>query len=452
MTVDAVILAAGRGSRLHTATPKPLLPLSGEPLIHHVLAAVQSAKLGGRIVVVVSPDSEAVQTAALNACPAVRFAVQPRPHGTADAAHCGLKQLGNKASAVMLLCADTPLITAATLRVLARRAKRRPVFLSFLASNPRGYGRILRDGDAVVGIVEEKDASRQQRKINEVYAGALIAPPKFLQKTLTRIVATRARATEHYLTDVAANAAREHLSGAALIVAEEEAMGINTMAELAHAAHALRRRRAAEWMRKGVQLSDPQRVDFRGAVKIGRGCAVDVNVILQNSTLGAGVKIGAHSVIMDCIIGKNTRVEPFCHLQGAVIGAECTLGPYARVRPQTALGDGVFVGNFVEIKNSVLRGGVKAGHLSYLGDADIGGNSNIGAGVITCNYDGKQKHRTVIGNGAFIGSDCQLVAPVRVDSGAYIAAGTTLTHNAPGGHVTLSRVPQRSVRRRTKKA
>lgn len=445
--LDIVVLAAGRGSRLGADTPKPLMPLAEAPLLVHVLAGLDKLQ-PRRVVIVLPPACPQLRETAVAACPQATCVIQQRPRGTADAARCGVQKLA-KNGAVLILCADTPLLAAAALRAMKKQAASGVLtLLCFQASKPQGYGRIVREGKKIVAIVEEKDAAGSQRQISEVFAGALAAPSAWLATALGK-TRTRNASGEFYLTDLAALAHRENMPVAAVQTDEETAAGVNTMADLAAAETVLRRRRTAALMARGVRITDPARVDVRGRVRVGRNVEIDVNVILNGEVkLGRGCRIGAHCVISDCVLGEDVRVEAFCHLYGATIGARCVVGPFARLRPRTTLAAAARVGNFVEIKNSDLGAGVKAAHLSYLGDATVGRGANIGAGVITCNYDGKRKSRSIIGADAFIGSDVQLVAPVRVGRGAYIAAGTTLYKDAPAGQLTLSRTPQASHQRK----
>lgn len=450
-SADIVVLAAGRGSRMRSAMRKPLLHLAGEPLLAHVLSVAKQIR-PRRIIVVVPPDSEEERATAAKAFPAAEFAVQPAPRGTADAAARAAAMLRGPGIA-LVLCADAPLLSAISLRKMRRIAESgRLALLTFEASSPQGYGRVARDKTgAVSAIVEERDANAAQKKIQEAFAGALAAPAEWLRRSLGKIRTGKASG-EKYLTALAEIALREGSPAAAVRAPEAEAAGVNTPAQLAEAEHALRLRRAAELMARGVSIADPARADFRGTVRAAAGARIDVNVILHDSSLGAGCEIGAHSVLIDCKVGPRTRVLPFCHLEGASIGADCSIGPFARIRPGSSIGREARVGNFVEVKNSALEAGAKAGHLAYLGDARVGAAANIGAGAITCNYDGRKKHRTVIGAGAFVGSGAQLIAPVKVGRGAYVAAGTALSRNAPAEHLAIARAPQtvRPLRRRAK--
>ena len=439
--LDIMILAAGRGQRLRNNTPKPLLPLAAEPLIIHILNTATKLR-PRRIIIVIAPNAESLQTTAQEHTPTTEFVVQKIPRGTGDAAKCGVANLSADGT-TLILCADSPMLTAPTLRKLTTAANNKLALLTFLAQNPNGYGRIIRNNNTVAQIVEEKDTTAAQRQINEVFAGTLAAPTAWLQTELRKLRANNA-ANEIYLTDVATAAQQT----TALIAPEQEAAGINTMCELAAAENRLRQQRTATLMNQGVHIIDPNRIDLRGQIRAAAGTTIDINVILHNTTIAANAHIGAHCVIHNCNIGAEAQILPFCHLHGATIGKKCIIGPFARLRPTTTIKTNARIGNFVEIKNTAVGENAKAGHLAYLGDATIGDNANIGAGVITCNYDGKQKHQTLIGKNAFVGSDSQLVAPVQIGQNAYIAAGTTLTKNAPEGHLTSSRMSQTSRRRR----
>ena len=445
-STDVIVLAAGRGQRLRANSPKPLAILAGQPLIAHVLAAAAKIK-PRRIVAVVPPNAYALRKTAAAAYPEIQFAVQESPRGTANAALQGARKLDNSGTA-LVLCADAPLLSAATLQKLRRAAKQHPALLCFHTPNPRGYGRIVRRNGKTAEIVEEKHANARQKQIQEVFAGALAADNAWLKSALPKLRPQKSGG-ETYLTEIAALAMQQNSPATTVAAAKDEAAGINTPAELAEAENALRKRRAQQLADRGAQIADHMRLDVRGDVRCGQGAEIDVNVILSGSVvLGRGCKIGANCVIADSVLGADTHILPFCHIEGANIGARCAVGPFARIRPQTAVKQESRIGNFVEVKNSALGAKVKAGHLAYLGDAEIGKGVNIGAGAITCNYDGKTKHKTRIGEGAFIGSGVQLVAPVKVGRGAYVAAGTALAKDAPPDMLTLARPKQTSRRKK----
>ena len=400
----------------------------------------------GGLVVVCPPGREVSDVVHQYASRAI-CVVQKKPRGTADALRCALPQLRGSAQ-VLVLCADTPLLSVAVLRSLQRRAAAAPALLTFIAVQPFGYGRIVKKGGKVERIVEERDATPAERRINEVYAGALALPLPLLVSMLRRIGDNNA-AGERYLTDIAALTAAAGRPAVAVCGSEAECAGINTAADLERLTALLRERSAAALLARGVRLADAARLDVRGTVRAGRDVEIDVNVILAGEvTLGARSRIGAHCVLRNCRVGSDTVIAPFSHIEDAVIGARCSLGPYARLRPGTALAGDVHIGNFVEVKNSRLASGSKAGHLTYIGDSRVGAGCNIGAGVITCNYDGRHKHRTVIGDNVFVGSDTQLIAPVKVGKGAMIAAGTTVTQAVPAGMLAISRSAQVNRRRR----
>jgi len=348
----------------------------------------------------------------------------------------------------LVLYGDVPLIRAETLRHLVDATGTGLGLLTATLDRPTGYGRILRNGKKVVGIVEEKDASERQRALREINTGIVVAPTKKLKSWLAKLQNDNAQ-KEYYLTDIVALATKERVPVTAIQAdAAWEALGVNSRAQLAELERIYQRKLAASLLEQGVALADPSRCDVRGNLTCGRDVAVDVNCVFEGGVkLGDGVSVGANCVLKDVTVGAGTRIEPFCHLEDADIGADCRIGPYARIRPGTRsrIAERVHIGNFVEVKASSIGAGSKANHLTYIGDSEVGRNVNIGAGTIVCNYDGANKHRTVIEDDVFIGSDTQLVAPVRVGRGATLGAGTTLTKDAPAGELTLSRVKQVSI-------
>lgn len=458
VAVDVIILAAGSGSRMRAAAPKPLVPLGGAAMVGYVLSA--AAALKPRNVVMVIPAAKHAPSAAkmLRAVshpklPKIVFVEQAQPNGTADAAQCGLSALPKPKSkgggAALIICADSPLMRAETLRRLCAAAGGNALaLLTADMPQPKGYGRIVRDdNNRVRAIVEEKDADTKTKLIGEIYGGALAAPLEWLRGKVPTIKADN-KAGERYLTDLAKIAAADdNLAVKCISGGAEEAFGVNTPADLARAESYLRARRVAALMRAGLRFADPLRADIRGEVRGGADSFVDINVIFSGRvSVGQGCIIGANCVIHNCTIKDGARIEPFCHLHSAVIGRGCVVGPFARLRPHTTMADGANVGSFVEVKNSTLRANAKAGHLAYIGDAVVGQNANIGAGAITCNYDGREKHATIIGDGAFVGSGVELVAPVKIGEGAYIAAGSTITRDAKAGALTVARCRQKTRR------
>ena len=442
--MNIVILAAGPGKRMHSSTPKVLHRLAGRAMLAHVFDTAK--QLSPKVICVVyGHGGELVRQAVEEN--GVVWVMQEPQLGTGHAVMQAAPHLDERWP-TLVLYGDVPLIRAETLRQLVEAAGKGLGLLTATLESPTGYGRILRNGKKVVGIVEEKDASARQRALREINTGIVVAPTNKLKSWLAKLQNNNAQ-KEYYLTDIVSLAAKERVSVTAIQAdASWEALGVNSRAELAELERIYQRRLAASLLEQGVALADPSRCDVRGSLACGRDVAVDVNCVFEGEVkLGDGVSVGANCVLKDVTVGPGTRVEPFCHLENADIGADCRIGPYARIRPgtRTRLADGVHIGNFVEVKASSIGAGSKANHLSYIGDSEVGRNVNVGAGTIVCNYDGANKHRTVIEDDVFIGSDTQLVAPVRVGRGATLGAGTTLTQDAPAGELTLSRVKQVSV-------
>jgi len=445
--LNVVILAAGMGKRMQSDCPKVLHEIAGKPMLLHLMETTRALE-PDRLIVVVGHGQDQIR-AALASQPDVVFAEQVPPMGTGHAVSQAVAHLlsGGKADATMVLYGDVPLVQAETLQALLGGSDGGLALLTQTMDNPTGYGRIVRDeAQRVVSIVEEKDASAPMREIREVNTGMLVASTPRLVQWLSQIDNQNAQG-EYYLTDIVGMAARDQVEihtvapGFAF-----ETQGVNSRTQQA----ALERQWQAELARRqlqaGVALADPQRFDVRGSLKCGRDVYVDVGCVFEGEvTLGNRVVIGPHCVVKDAVIGDDTQVQAYSHVDQAQIGQGAQLGPYARIRPGSVIGDKAHVGNFVEIKNTALGDGSKANHLAYIGDADIGQGVNIGAGTITCNYDGVNKHRTTIEDDAFIGSDTQLVAPVRVGKGATLGAGTTLTRDAPPHKLTLSRSNQKTL-------
>jgi bifunctional UDP-N-acetylglucosamine pyrophosphorylase/glucosamine-1-phosphate N-acetyltransferase len=439
--MEVVILAAGKGTRMRSARPKVLQPLAGKALLAHVIATAQ-ALAASRICVVYGHGGDAVRDHFTGE--ALLWAEQVPQLGTAHAVQQALPLLAGDGM-VLVLYGDVPLLGLATLRRLQTAAgAERLALLTVTLDDPSGYGRIVRDADGrVVRIVEHKDASADELRLREVNTGILVAPAARLRDWLARVGNDNAQ-REYYLTDVVALAVAD---GCEVVAVQPDAawetLGVNSKAQLAELERIHQRNLAQRLMDDGVTLVDPARLDVRGELVCGRDVEIDVNCVFEGRVeLGDDVRIGAHCVVRDAVIGAGTRVAPFSHVEGTVTGAACVLGPYARTRPGTALGADVHLGNFVEVKNSRIADHSKANHLAYVGDADVGSRVNIGAGTITCNYDGANKYRTVIEDDVFIGSDTQLIAPVRVGRGATVGAGTTLTRDAPAGELTLARARQ----------
>ena len=439
--MNIVILAAGLGKRMHSDTPKVLHRLAGRPLLSHVIDTAKS--LSPEVVCIVyGSGGEAVrETLAGNG--AVWVKQQPQL-GTGHAVMQAVPHLDERWP-TLVLCGDVPLIRAETLKQLIDAAGNGLGLLTATLDDPHGYGRIVRSGKRVVRIVEERDATARQRAIRETNTGIVVAPTKKLKGWLAQLKNDNAQ-KEYYLTDIVALAVKQRVPvTAAQAGAAWETLGVNSRGQLAEVERIYQLNIAKALMERGVALADPRRCDVRGSLVCGRDVAIDVNCVFEGDVeLGDGVSIGANCVLKRVAIAAGTRVEPFCHLEDADIGANCSIGPYMRIRPgvRNRLGNGVHLGNFVEVKASSIGTGSKANHLSYIGDTEVGSNVNIGAGTIVCNYDGANKHRTVIEDDVFIGSDTQLVAPVRVGRGATLGAGTTLTKDAPPGELTISRAKQ----------
>jgi bifunctional UDP-N-acetylglucosamine pyrophosphorylase/glucosamine-1-phosphate N-acetyltransferase len=446
--LNVVILAAGQGKRMHSDLPKVLHPLAGKPLLGHVLDTARA--IGAtKICVVYGHGGEQVR-AALDA-PDLTWVKQEPQLGTGHAVLQAMPQFVAVSPAptlqTLVLYGDVPLIRAATLKRLIDAAGSGSLaLLTAHLENPQGYGRIVRVDGAVKHIVEEKDADDAERAIREINTGILVAPTAALARWLPTLGNRNAQG-EYYLTDIVALAVAE---GMPVVTAHPDAAweteGINSKLQLA-ALERVHQRNVAEYlMEAGITLSDPARLDVRGELKCGRDVSIDVNCVFEGHVeLADNVLIGANCVLKNCRIGSGTRIAPFCHIEDAVVGADSIIGPYARLRPGTELGSGVHIGNFVEVKNSTIADSSKANHLAYIGDATIGRRVNVGAGTITCNYDGANKHRTVIEDDVFIGSDTQLIAPVTVGRGATIGAGTTLSKDAPPDQLTVSRAKQASI-------
>ncbi|MGL4410272.1 bifunctional UDP-N-acetylglucosamine diphosphorylase/glucosamine-1-phosphate N-acetyltransferase GlmU [Zoogloea sp.] len=442
--MDVIILAAGQGKRMRSVLPKVLQPLAGKPMLAHVIDTARSLE-AGRIVVVYGHGGEVVREA-LNA-PDLAWARQDPPQGTGHAVQQAMP-LVEDGGIALVLYGDVPLIGAATLRrLLAAASEQSLALLTVGMDKPTGYGRILRDeAGRVQRIVEEKDATPAERLVQEVNTGILAAPVARLRQWLSQLRNDNAQG-EYYLTDIIAMAVADGLE---VITAQpdafEETLGVNNKTQLAELERIHQKNIARRLTDEGVTLIDPARIDVRGELVCGRDVEIDVNCVFEGRVeLGDGVRIGANCVVVNARIAAGTKIKPFSHIEDTVMGEACIIGPYARTRPGTVLGQDVHLGNFVEVKNSVIADHSKANHLAYVGDADIGQRVNVGAGTITCNYDGVNKFRTVIEDDVFIGSDTQLVAPVRVGQGATLGAGTTLTKDAPAGQLTVSRARQVSV-------
>jgi bifunctional UDP-N-acetylglucosamine pyrophosphorylase/glucosamine-1-phosphate N-acetyltransferase len=438
--MNVVILAAGMGKRMHSQLPKVLHRLAGKPLLAHV---VDTARLlsPASLTVIYGHGGETVPQA-LQAAD-IAFAKQEPQLGTGHAVLQAVPHLRDDAP-TLILYGDVPLTTAASLRRLLDSAGTDKLsILTVEIDNPTGYGRIVREHGAIVRIVEQKDATDAERAIREINTGIMVAPTAKLKQWLATLSDDNAQ-REYYLTDIVARAVAD---GVQVVSAQPDAiaetLGVNSKVQLAELERIYQHQHATALLEQGVTLADPARIDVRGALSCGQDVAIDVNCVFEGKVeLEDGVSIGAHCVIKNARIAKGANIKPFCHIEDAQIGAGAQIGPYARLRPGTTLAEDVHIGNFVEVKNSQIAAHSKANHLAYVGDATVGARVNIGAGTITCNYDGVNKFRTVIEDDVFIGSDSQLVAPVTVGKGATLGAGTTLTRDAPAEKLTVSRARQ----------
>lgn len=438
--LSVVILAAGKGTRMYSDLPKVLHPLAGKPMVQHVIDAAM--KLGAENVhLVYGHGGELLKNTLKN--DALNWVLQAEQLGTGHAMQQAAPHFADEED-VLMLYGDVPLIAVETLtRLLAVKPQGGIGLLTVKLQDPSGYGRIVRENGTVVGIIEHKDANDQQRQINEINTGILVANGRDLKRWLGKLNNNNAQG-EFYITDIIALAHAEGNKIEAVHPARlSEVEGVNNRLQLSQLERVYQAEQAEELLLAGVMLLDPARFDLRGVLEHGRDISIDANVIIEGMVkLGNRVKIGAGCVLRDCVIGDDCEISPYSVLEHAQLEAACTVGPFARLRPGAELAEGAHVGNFVEIKKARLGKGSKAGHLSYLGDAEIGDDVNIGAGTITCNYDGANKHKTIIGDGVFVGSDTQLVAPVTVGKGVTIAAGTTVTRDIADNELVLSRVKQ----------
>ncbi len=444
MELSIVILAAGQGTRMRSALPKVLQPMAGKPLLGHVLDSAR--ELGCEdICVVYGHGGETVCREFEGEM--IKWALQAEQLGTGHAVKMAMPQIDDSQLA-LILCGDVPLLRAETMQSLVAACEDGSTgVLTVDMPDPTGYGRIVRNANGdVIRIVEQKDASAAEQAINEINSGVICCPAAKLKQWLENLGADNSQG-EYYLTDViaAAAAAGDTVRG---IKANdpEEVMGINDRRQLAIAERVFQRRAANALLDAGATLADPARVDVRGTLTVGQDTFIDINAVFEgNVSLGKNVRIGAGAIIMNSVIGDGTEIHPHSVVDSAQIGAKCQIGPFARIRPGAVFKDGSKAGNFVEVKKSVIGEGSKVNHLTYIGDAIIGNKVNVGAGTITCNYDGVNKFQTIIGDGAFIGSGVELVAPVEIGEGATIGAGSTIGKPAPANKLTLTRAPQKTI-------
>ncbi len=443
MALEILVLAAGLGKRMRSDLPKVLHPLAGRPLLAHVLDTARSLS-PRKIVVVHGHGAEKVREAFSKE--KIDWVLQPEQLGTAHAVMQAMPRVSADAD-VLLLYGDVPLVRAATLKRLLEAAREGLALLTAEVENPAAYGRVVRDASGhVARVVELRDASAAERAIREINAGFYALNARRLSGWLKKIGDRNAQ-KEYYLTDLVGLAVGEGVPVAAVKADDAwEAAGVNSKRELAQLERRYQKIRSDELLEAGVTLADPARIDVRGALDCGRDVAIDVNCVFEGRVqLGDGVRVGPNCVIRNCTIQGDTEVLAFSHLEDSEIGVRCRIGPYARLRPGVQLAEEVHIGNFVEVKASRLGAASKANHLSYIGDSEIGARVNVGAGTITCNYDGAAKHRTVIEDDCFIGSDATLVAPVRIARGSYIGAGSTISKDTPAGQLTVARARQVSI-------
>lgn len=444
--LDVVILAAGQGKRMHSALPKALHKLAGRPLAAHVLAAART--LSPRAIAMVTGyGADAVEREL--AAPDVIFVRQDPPRGTGDAARVALDALPSDGVTLVGL-GDVPLVAAEALANIAEIAQGSRVgLLTARVRNPFGLGRVIRGADGnVQAIVEERDATPDERAINEINTGFIAAPSALLKRWLARLAPHNAQ-EELYLTDIVEMAVADGVPVGAHVVPDEvSVLGVNDRAQLATLERIVQRRRAMRLMLAGTTILDPHRIDIRGDLTCGRDVTIDVGCIFEGVVrIEDGARVGPYCVLRDVTIGPDTRIEAYSHFDSAIIGRNCRIGPYARLRPGTNLAEDVHIGNFVEVKASTIGAGSKANHLAYVGDAIVGNRVNYGAGSITANYDGANKHQSFIGDDVHVGSNCVLVAPITIGAGATIGGGSTIVKEAPAGQLTLARAAQVSIAR-----
>ncbi|BFU59209.1 MULTISPECIES: bifunctional UDP-N-acetylglucosamine diphosphorylase/glucosamine-1-phosphate N-acetyltransferase GlmU [Rodentibacter] len=442
-TLSAVILAAGKGTRMYSDLPKVLHKIAGKPMVKHVIDTVNS--LGAENVhLVYGHGGELMREHLENE--KVNWVLQTEQLGTAHAVQKASPFFKDDEN-ILVLYGDVPLISKETLeKLIAAKPENGIALLTVNLDNPTGYGRIIRENGNVVAIVEQKDANEAQLKIQEGNTGVMVADGASFKKWLARVGNNNAQG-EYYLTDLVALANQDGCQVVAVQATEMmEVEGANNRLQLAALERYYQHKQAERLLLEGVMLLDPKRFDLRGKLEHGKDVEIDINVIIEgNVRLGNRVKIGAGCVLKNVVIGDDVEVKPYSVLEDAIIGEKAAIGPFSRLRPGTELAAETHVGNFVEIKKSVVGKGSKVNHLTYVGDSEIGANCNIGAGVITCNYDGANKFKTTIGDNVFVGSDTQLVAPVTVEDGATIGAGSTITRNVGKDELVITRVPQRHI-------
>jgi len=442
--LSVIILAAGNGTRMQSSIPKVLHRLAGQTLINHVLKNIEGVKAEEVILVLQKESQEQIESTLNQDC---IIAIQKNQKGTGDAVRSGL-EVANQANDILVLCGDMPLLSASTLsKFLGLVSSGASAVLTAVFNDPNGYGRILRDkNNAIHKIVEESDATPEEKHIQEVNSGVMLLRSAFVRKAINEITSENNQG-EIYLTDLIEIAIlQKHQFDAINCASEDEILGINNKRHLSVAEAYMRKDKTNALLDKGATIIDPARVDVRGDVSVGRDVEIDVDVIfIGNVSIGNNVKIGPFCILKDVSIADGSIIESHSSIDSAEIGSNCTIGPYARIRPGAKLEEGAKIGNFVEIKNSSIGKGSKVNHLSYVGDAEVSAGVNIGAGTVTCNYDGANKHKTIIEDNVFVGSGSMLVAPVTLKKGSTIGAGSTITKDAPSDSLTLERARQVTV-------
>ena len=453
MAWTAVILAAGKGTRMASCKPKALQTLAGRTLIEHILGTLVEASID-EVVIIHSPEAKKDFKKKIGSSGKLNYVEQEEALGTAHALKTALPHV--KTDNLLVLLGDVPLLSKCTIRKLKEETLENDlVVLTGEVKDPSGYGRIIKDKDEKpMAIIEELDCDEAQREIKEINSG-IMAFKTDAAKNLVEKIKVNPKKNEYYLTDAIEIAYHEGLSAVTYGTTEEEVFGVNSKKDLAEAEKINRKKIADELMENGVTVIDPNRIDVRGRLICGKDVTIDVNtVFIGDVTLGNGVSVAPFTIISNSIIGDKTDIHSHSNIEGAAIGSKCNIGPFARIRPQTKLEEGAKVGNFVETKKAVIGKDSKVNHLTYIGDAIIGERTNIGAGTITCNYDGVNKHQTKIGDGVFIGSGVELVAPIEVEEGATVGAGSTVSKRVPANKLTIERSKQKTIdgwKRPTKK-
>ena len=440
MKIHTIILAAGEGSRMISKKAKSLQSIGGQSMLNRIFATVSD--ITNEASFVVGYEKESIIKEIEKFLGNINICVQDKPIGTADAVKVALENMSGE-SQVLILYGDVPLIKLETLKKMLSIDKNSLTILTTELEDPTGYGRVKKDDDGfALSIVEEKDATSEEKKIKEIFTGALCCNKNLLEEAISQVNNNNA-AREYYLTDIVSIISAKGYKINTCVASNDEVKGANTKKELSELESIYRKMKANDLLEMGVTISDPSRLDVRGNISVGKDCSIDVNVILEGEIiLGDNVSIGPNSILKDVEIGNNTAIEAFSHLVSSKVGSNCSIGPYARLREGSYVDDEAKIGNFVETKKTKIGKSSKANHFAYLGDAEIGDESNVGAGTITCNYDGKNKHKTKIGSKSFVGTNSSLVAPVTIGSNAYVAAGSVITKDVPDNALGVGRSKQ----------